>query len=55
MPSSETYRHHAAEARRLASQAEGREREVLLSIADGWDRLAAHKAQIEANNADKPR
>ena len=37
----ETYRHHAAECRRLAERARsGEDRRVLLSMADSWDMLA---------------
>jgi hypothetical protein len=49
MPTSEQYKHSADECRRLAHQAHDEvERKSLLQMASRWDRLAEHKARLEA-------
>jgi hypothetical protein len=51
MPTSEHYKRRAEECRVLAAQAHDEsERAIILKIAERWERLADHKAKIEAAN-----
>ena len=50
LPTAETYRHRAEEAKRLAMQSRDVwEREILLRVATQWQLLAAHRELKESN------
>jgi hypothetical protein len=53
MPTSEHYRQRAEECRRLAEKAQDvHERQVILRMAEQWDRLAEYKDELARRSTD---